>query len=165
MLNVINKLNAGIGKSAAWLALAMVVLEFVVVLLRYAFDWGSIALQEGVIYMHASLFMATAAWVLQTDGHVRVDIFYREMSVRNKARVNLVGAVVLLLPTSTFLLYISWDYVAVSWGMLEGSRETGGLNAVFLLKSLMPLSAAMLMLQAIAQIGQSLLLLRGERHA
>lgn len=165
MLNFINKLNAGIGKSAAWLALTMVVLEFMVVVLRYAFDWGAIALQEGVIYMHASLFMATAAWVLQTDGHVRVDIFYREMTTLNKARVNLLGAFVLLLPTSMFLFYISWDYVAVSWGMLEGSRESGGLDAVFLLKSLMPLSAAMLMLQAVAQIGQSALLLRGAKHA
>jgi TRAP-type mannitol/chloroaromatic compound transport system permease small subunit len=165
MLAWINKFNAGIGKSAACLALAMVVLEFVVVLLRYAFEWGSIALQEGVIYLHASLFMATAAWVLQTDGHVRVDIFYREMAARNKARVNLGGALFLLLPTSLFLLYISWDYVALSWKIREGSKETGGLDAVFLLKSLMPLSAAMLALQALAQAGQAWLDLRGDQHA
>lgn len=162
MLALINKLNAGIGKSAACLALAMVLLEFLVVVLRYAFEWGSIALQEGVIYMHASLFMATAAWVLQTDGHVRVDIFYREMSVKNKARVNLTGALLLLLPTSSFLLYISWDYVALSWQIREGSKETGGLDAVFLLKSLMPLSAVMLVLQALAQAGQSLAIIRGQ---
>lgn len=160
-----NQFNAVVGKSAAWLALAMVVLEFVVVLLRYAFEWGSIALQEGVIYMHASLFMATAAWVLQNDGHVRVDIFYREMNAANKARVNLFGALCLLLPTSLFLLYISWDYVALSWEIREGSKESGGLDAVFLLKSLMPLTAAMLVLQALAQAGQSLLDLRGESNA
>lgn len=138
----------------------MVVLEFLVVLLRYAFEFGSIAMQEAVIYMHASLFMATAAWVLQTNGHVRVDIFYREMSVTNKARVNLFGALVLLLPTSVFLFYISWDYVALSWELREGSKETGGLNAVFLLKSLMPLSAGMLVLQAFAQASQAVLELK-----
>ena len=161
MLNLINKFNAGVGKSAAWLALAMVVLEFVVVLLRYAFEWGSIALQEGVIYMHASLFMATAAWALQTDGHVRVDIFYREMAAKNKAKVNLFGALVLLMPVSLFLFYISWDYVALSWEIREGSKETGGLDAVFLLKSLMPLAAGMLVLQAIAQAGQSIVTITG----
>ena len=165
MIKLINRFNAGVGKSVAWLALAMVLLEFVVVLLRYAFEWGSIALQEGVIYMHASLFMATAAWALQTDSHVRVDIFYREMAPKNKARVNIFGALLLLLPKSLFLLYISWDYVALSWEIREGSKETGGLDAVFLLKSLMPLAATMLVLQALSQAAQAWLDLRCDEHA
>lgn len=165
MVTLINKFNAGVGKSAAWLAIGMVVLEFVVVLLRYVFEWGSIALQEAVIYMHASLFMATAAWVLQLNGHVRVDLFYREMSPKNKARVNLLGALVFLLPTSGFLFYICWDYVALSWEIKEGSKETGGLDAVFLLKSLMPLSAAMLMAQALSQAAQSWLEIKSAQHA
>lgn len=163
-LRFINGLNATIGRGAAWLAVAIVVLEFVVVAMRYAFDIGSIALQEGVIYLHATLFMATAAWVLQNDGHVRVDIFYREMSPKRKAMVNGFGALVLLLPTSLFLLAVSWDYVFQSWRIMEGSKETGGLNAVFLLKSLMPLAAAMLSLQALAQLAQSILTLRGVKH-
>lgn len=165
MLSLINKLNAGIGRSAAWLALFMVLLEFLVVLLRYAFEWGSIALQEGVVYMHASLFMLTAAWALQQDAHVRVDIFYRDMSEKNRARVNLFGALFLLLPTSLFLLYICWDYVSLSWRLREGSKETGGLDAVFLLKSLMPIAASMLALQAVSQAATAALQLRGNQHA
>lgn len=160
-IRFINGFNAAIGRSTAWLALLMVVLEFVVVLLRYAFEFGSIAMQEGVIYMHATLFMAGAAWALQTDRHVRVDIFYREMTARRKAMVDGLGAVILLLPTAVFLFVISWSYVAQSWQILEGSKETGGLNAVFLLKSLMPLAAGMLLLQALAQAAQSWLVWRG----
>jgi len=165
LIALINGFNAAVGRGSAWLALAIVLLEFVVVALRYVFDIGSIALQEGVIYLHATLFMASAAWVLQNDGHVRVDIFYRAMTPQRKALVNGLGALFLLLPTSLFLLWISWDYVLQSWQILEGSKETGGLNAVFLLKSLMPLAATLLSLQALAQLGQSWLQWQGEQDA
>lgn len=144
------------GHSAAWLALGLVLTTFGVVVLRYLFDFGSIALQESILYLHASLFLLGAAYTLKMDAHVRVDIIYRHLSGRGRALVDLLGALLLLLPVCSFLLWISWDYVASSWSLHEGSRETGGLPYVYLLKTLIPVAAALLILQGISQALRSL---------
>jgi TRAP-type mannitol/chloroaromatic compound transport system permease small subunit len=149
-----------VGRTAAWLALALVLVTFSVVVLRYGFDIGSIALQESILYLHASLFLLGAAYTLKMDGHVRVDIVYQRLSARGQALVNLLGALLLLLPVCTFLLWISWDYVATAWSLHEGSPEAGGLPYVYLLKTLIPLAAGLLILQAISQVLHSLTTIR-----
>jgi TRAP-type mannitol/chloroaromatic compound transport system permease small subunit len=149
-----------IGKSVAWLTLAMVLLTFVIVVLRYGFNLGWIWLQESVTYLHAMVFMLAAAWAWQTDDHVRVDIFYRERSPRQKAVVNLVGTLIFLVPFCVFLLFISWDYVAVSWSGQEGSREAGGLALVYLQKSLILALPVLLLLQAVISVRSALNLLQ-----
>jgi TRAP-type mannitol/chloroaromatic compound transport system permease small subunit len=149
--DVIDRLNSSIGRTAAWLALAVVAIQFLVVVLRYLFGLGSIWLQESILYSHAALFLLAAAWTLKKDGHVRVDIFYSTASPRTKAIVDLIGALALLIPFAGAILYFSWPYVARSWSIFEGSRESSGLPFVFLLKTLIPVFAAMLILQGLAQ--------------
>src|SRR5687768_13021160 len=92
----IDRLNAAVGRTAAWAALFIVVVQFVVVLMRYALGAGSIWLTEAIIYGHATLFMLAAAWTLYVGGHVRVDVFYADFSPRTKAMIELCGALVLL---------------------------------------------------------------------
>jgi TRAP-type mannitol/chloroaromatic compound transport system permease small subunit len=157
----IDRLSAAIGRTVAWCLLFMVLAEFALVLMRYVLGVGSIWLQESVIYAHATLFMLAAAWTLAADAHVRVDIFYADASARTKAIVDLFGALSLLLPFALALLYLSFPYVARSWAILEGSRETSGLPAVFLLKSLIPVFAALLALQGLAQALRAALVLAG----
>ncbi len=151
--------NDWLGRAVAWLALGMVLVTFLVVVLRYGFDQGWIALQESVIYMHAVLFMLGAAYTLKHDAHVRVDIFYQRLGAKGRAWVDLIGSCLLLVPFSCFVLWISWDYVAASWQVRESSREAGGLPAVFLLKSVIPLFAVLLSLQGMATALRSLLVL------
>ena len=144
-----------------WLALALVLVTFAVVVLRYLFQFGSIAMQESILYLHASLFLLGAAYTLKRDGHVRVDIFYRGFTPRGKALVDLLGSLLLLLPVCSFLLWVSWDYVAGAWALREGSPEAGGLPFVYLLKTLIPLAAALLILQGVSQALASLGTLAG----
>jgi TRAP-type mannitol/chloroaromatic compound transport system permease small subunit len=151
LADTIDWLNTKIGRAAAWLCLAVVTIQFAVVVLRYLFGIGSIWLQESIVYSHAALFLLAAAWTLKNDGHVRVDIFYSSASARTKTKVNLAGAFLLLIPFAGAILYFSLPYVARSWSMFEGSRETSGLPAVFLLKTLIPVFAAMLILQGLSQ--------------
>ncbi len=158
---VIDGLNEWTGRLVAWLTLAMVLVTCAVVLLRYAFDLGWIAVQESITYLHAVVFMLGAAYTLRHDGHVRVDIFYRRFSPRGQAWVDLFGALLLLLPVCIFILWISWEYVAASWALYEGSRDAGGLPLVYLLKSVIPLMALLLLLQGISQMLRSLLVLLG----
>ncbi|WP_232023940.1 TRAP transporter small permease subunit [Sulfurivermis fontis] len=158
---VIDALSEWTGRLIAWLTLAMVLVTCAVVVLRYAFNLGWIALQESITYLHALVFMLGAAYTLRHDGHVRVDIFYRRLSPRGQAWVDLLGSLLLLLPVCVFILWISWDYVAASWSLLEGSRDAGGLPLVYLLKSVIPLMALLLLIQGLGQALRSLLVLRG----
>lgn len=157
----IDGLNEWTGRLVAWLTLAMVLVTGAVVLLRYAFDLGWIAVQESITYLHALVFMLGAAYTLRHDGHVRVDIFYRRLAPRGQAWVDLLGALLLLLPVCIFVLWISWDYVAASWSLLEGSRDAGGLPLVYLLKAVIPAMALLLLLQGISQALRSVLVLLG----
>ena len=159
-VNTIERFIDGSGRAVSWLTLLMVVVTFIVVVLRYGFDIGWIALQESVTYLHAMVFLAGSAWALQQEAHVRVDIFYSRFSTRTKAWVDLLGSLVMLLPVMVFVAWISWEYVVDSWDVLEGSREAGGLPAVFLLKSLILVMAVMLTLQGIVQIVRSIQAIR-----
>jgi TRAP-type mannitol/chloroaromatic compound transport system permease small subunit len=156
LANYIDALNEKVGKSIAWAVLATTLITFLVVVLRKGFAWGSIAMQESALYFHALLFMAGAAYTLKHNGHVKVDIFYQNFSAKGRAWVNLLGTMSLLLPFSVFILWISADYVLTSWQQLEGSRETGGLPLMFILKSFTPLMAILLILQAIATMLRAL---------
>lgn len=149
--NAIDRLVAVIGRAVIWLSLAVVLVQFAVVVLRYAFGVGSIWLSESVIYGHAAMFMLAAAWTLQENGHVRVDVFYSDASSRTKALVDLLGALLLLLPFMAVIIWFALPYVARSWTVFERSRESSGLPFVYLLKTLIPLFALLMALQGIAQ--------------
>jgi TRAP-type mannitol/chloroaromatic compound transport system permease small subunit len=144
------------GRLLAWLSLAMALLTTTVVLLRYGFNWGHIAMQEAITYMHGCLFMLGAAYALKHDAHVRVDIFYQRFGPRARAWVNSVGGIVFLLPLCVFIVGMSWNYVAEAWAIRESSGEPGGIPAIFLLKTLLPLLGLNLMLQGVAEILRSL---------
>ena len=155
----IDRLIAAIGRAVMWLALAVVLGQFAVVLMRYLFGIGSIWLAESIIYAHAALFLLAAGWTLQANGHVRVDVFYSDASPRAKAIVDLLGSLILLMPFVAVIAWYSLPYAARSWAVLERSRETSGLPFVYLLKTLIPLFAFLLGLAGIAQAIRAALVL------
>ena len=97
----------------------------------------------------------------KAGGHVRVDILYQKLSAKRQALVNLFGTLVLLLPMCGFILYSSYEYVAFSWQLKEGSPEPGGLPYVYLLKTLIPISALLLLIQGVAEALRNLLIVIG----
>lgn len=150
------------GKLVAWLTLLMVIVTFVIVVMRYAFDAGLIWLQESVIWMHAAVFMVGAAYTLKHDEHVRVDVFYRSSSATRKAWTDLLGVLLFLLPVCGFLLIKSWDFAAVSWSIKEASRESGGLPypLVPMAKSILVVMPLIVGLQGISILLESILTIR-----
>ena len=161
----IDRINLALGRSVSWLALAMAAVAFLVVVLRYAFNLGWVWMQEMVVHMHGILFMASAGFTLLRNGHVRVDVFYRPASARRKAALDIVGAILLLLPFCLFTFYHSLPYVLDSWSVWEGSREAGGLPGVFLLKTFLFVFAVTLALQAVSQVFRGILALQaGDRE-
>jgi len=160
LLQRLDRFGLIFGHGVAWLALLLVLTTSLVVVLRYAFGIGSIALQESQLYLHASLFMLGIAYTLRCDEHVRVDIFYRRLSLRRRALVDLTGTLLFLLPLCILLLVTCWEYVVVSWQRKEGSADAGGLPYVYLLKTLLVLMPGLLTIQALAEVLRNILRLR-----
>lgn len=145
------------GRSVAWLLPVMVVVTSAVVMQRLVLSGGSIAAQETVTYLHATVIMVASAYTLATNGHVRVDIFYRHYSPLQKAWVDVLGTIFFLLPLALFSILLSYDYVLAAWHIREGSADAGGIAAVFLLKTLILVNAGLLALQALADLLKNLL--------
>jgi TRAP-type mannitol/chloroaromatic compound transport system permease small subunit len=130
----------------------MVLIQFVIVVARYVFGLSDVAVQESVLYLHATLFMIGAGYTLLVNAHVRVDIFYSRLGAAGQRRIDLFGHLCLLMPTMVALIYWSWPSVVNSWKILEGPISVGGIKAVFLLKSLIPAFCVLLLVQSLAEV-------------
>lgn len=163
MSKLLDAFSIRVGHAVSWLTLLMVIVTFVIVVLRYVFGTGLIWLQESVTWMHAAVFMLGAAYTLQREEHVRVDIFYRKMSEQQRAWVNLLGVLVFIFPMCAFFVYQSIDYVAASWSLREVSRNSGGLSypAVPLLKSVLVIMPVAVALQGLALLLRAAQVIRG----
>jgi len=160
---MIDRISEATGRAFAWLTLLMVIVTCVIVVMRYVFDAGLIWLQESVIWLHAAVFMIGAAYTLKHDEHVRVDVFYRIMSDKRRAWVDLLGMLFFLLPLCAFLLFKSYDFAATSWSIKEASRESGGLPypLVPIAKSILVMMPLLVGLQGFATLLRSLKTIRG----
>lgn len=154
--HILDRVNAIVGAIAMWLALGMVLVQFGIVVLRYVFGMSWIFVSEAELYMHAGLFMLGAGYTLLHDGHVRVDIFYGSMSPRQKAAIDLAGTILFLVPTCLVILIYTWPYVRAAWSIREGAISVGGIPASYLLKSLIPAFAGLVLIQGIALALRSL---------
>ena len=156
LIRLIDSLNESLGRWISWLALAMVLIMGLIVVLRYALQVGSIALQESVMYLNALIFTFGAAFTLKQQGHVRVDVFYNRLSPSARGLIDLLGTGIFLTLTAGFIIWASWDYVAVSWRIREGSAESSGLPYVYLLKASLLVLPLLLIIQGIAEAMKSL---------
>jgi TRAP-type mannitol/chloroaromatic compound transport system permease small subunit len=142
-----------IGKCVAWLVLLMAIVTVVVVARRYIFHaGGEIYLQESVVYMHSLMFMFGLSYAMKHDEHVRVDPLYSRFSPRTRTLVDIAGHILFLIPTCLVIAIFSLDYVAASWRVFEGSREVGGIPGVYLLKTVIPVTAILLVLQSTSDV-------------
>ncbi|ASJ74311.1 TRAP transporter small permease subunit [Granulosicoccus antarcticus] len=148
--NTLDKINEYVAIVVRWLVLAMVLLQFAIVVGRYVFGVNFIAAQESVLYLHSTLFMLAAGYTLLVDKHVRVDVFYAKATEKTRRHIDIFGHVFFLIPTMLAVMYWSWPTVVNSWKILEGPISVGGLKAVYLMKSLIPAFCLLVLLQSVA---------------
>lgn len=162
MSKFLDAFSIRVGHAVSWLTLLMVLVTFVIVVLRYVFGTGLIWLQESLTWMHAAVFMLGAAYTLQREEHVRVDIFYRKMTDKQRAWVNFLGVLIFVFPMCAFFVYESVDYVAASWSLREVSRNSGGLPypAVPMLKSVLVIMPVAVALQGLALLSRAVQVIR-----
>lgn len=161
LADLLDLASMGLGTAVKWLAVLLVLIQFVVVGLRYIYGSSFIWLQESVIYTHAALFMLAIGYTFLVDAHVRVDVLYAGWSARRRALVDLIGILIAVLPFCALVIWASWGYVALSWRMGEGPMQVGGLPLTSFLKSLIPVMAALLFAQGVSIALRCILVLAG----
>ena len=147
---LIDAANRRVGHTVAWLVLAMVAVQFAVVVLRYVFAIGFVWMQESVLYLYGTMFMLGVGYTLLGDGHVRVDVFYRDAEPRTRAFIDLLGSMLFVLPLCGLVLWFSWDYVLSSWAVGETSGEAFGLPLAFVYKTVIWVFALVLGAQGLS---------------
>jgi TRAP-type mannitol/chloroaromatic compound transport system permease small subunit len=157
----IDSVIAAIGQAVAWLVVVMLLTDLAVVAMRYGFDTIFTWLQELMTYLHAAVFLIGAVHIIQADGHVRVNILYNRMPPAAQAWIDIVTMVAVVMPVAVLLHWTSHHYVLNSWAMLEGSPHSGGLDAIFILKTYIWVFADLLFLAAVARALHRIAELRG----
>ncbi|MEQ9403300.1 MAG: TRAP transporter small permease subunit [Cyclobacteriaceae bacterium] len=148
-MTIIDKIVKGIGTLVSWLTLLLVIVIVIDVLMRYLFNTTSAASFELEWHLFAAVFLLGAAYTLQHDKHVRVDVFYTRFSDTQKAWVNTIGTLFLLLPFCAVACLESVSFVESSFAVQETSPDPGGLPARYLIKSAIPIGFFLLGLQGI----------------
>lgn len=146
----IDALNNAVGNTVAWFTLGMVLIQTVVVIQRYVFGIGSILLQESIMYLHGLVFLLASGYTLLHNGHVRVDVFYRNAKRTSKALIDFLGCYVFLFPVMLVVIEVTLPYVQLAWIVREGSTETSGIQGVYLLKTAILVFAGLLLLQGLS---------------
>lgn len=164
LIRLISRFNSLLGQVFAWLSLAMVLVCFSVVVMRYVFASGSLWMQDLYVWMNGAMFMGVAGFTLLKNGHVRVDIFYRPASLRFKAWVDILGSLLFVAPFIWVLVQYSLPFVQRSWRFYEGSANYGGMPGLFVLKSFILLFALVIGLQALAMLLRGILVLRNQEQ-
>ena len=149
---LIDKLTDNIANGLLYILIVLIVLVFTTVFFRYVFNMSYIIIQEIIMYLHALIFMFGISYALKENSHVKIDVLYNTLNKRIQRVISIAGLVSFILPTALFIIYISIDMVTQSWMILEGSSEAGGLNLVFILKSLIPISGVLIFLQGISEL-------------
>lgn len=162
LIHYLDRVNEWIGRAAAYLAILLALVVFLVVVLRYGFNTSSQWLSESILYVHGLMFMLGIGYTLRHNGHVRVDVVSRRFSPRGRAVVELLGTLLLLWPIAVFLLVTSWPYVSASWMIHEGSHEPGGIPYLYLLKSMLLIMPALLFLQGLVEALRAIETLLGQ---
>jgi len=157
----IDAVNERVGRLVLWLVLATVLVSAANAVMRYAFGMASNAWLELQWYLFAAIFLLAAGYTLKHNGHVRIDIFYGRLSERGRAWVDLLGALVFLLPLCLLLVWFSWPGFADAWQHAEMSPDAGGLLR-WPVRLMIPLGFALLGLQGISEIVKRIAFLRGQ---
>jgi TRAP-type mannitol/chloroaromatic compound transport system permease small subunit len=164
VVRAICALNGFLGRVFSWFSLGIVVICFTVVVMRYVLHTGSVPLQDLYVWLNGMMFMGIAGYTLLREGHVRVDVFYRPAPVRTKAQIDMLGAVVFVVPFLWTIVAWGLPYVQRSWALKESSPNFGGMPGLFVLKSFLLVFVVVVGLQALALFLRGVLVLAGEEH-
>jgi TRAP-type mannitol/chloroaromatic compound transport system permease small subunit len=159
---VIDRISGFAFGAAMLSALALVMIQLAVVVLRYTYGMSFTWLNELVIYVFAAMFMLGAAATLRDDGHVRVDILRPRFGANGRNWIELAGIYFFLFPICIRILTTGEQGLARAWALFEGSRESDGLPFLYLFKTLLPAFAVLMLAQGVSEAIKAALRLTGK---
>jgi len=146
----IDALNSWVGRGVSWVTFIVVLVVFIDVVMRYAFNTSFVFVQELEWHLFSFIFLMGAGNTLLKDGHVRVDIFYQRLSPQSQAWINLVGVIFFLIPGCYLIITTSAGFVANAWNVMEGSPDPGGIPYRYIVKAFIPAGFVLVLLQGIS---------------
>ncbi|MGD8242058.1 MAG: TRAP transporter small permease subunit [Desulfobacterales bacterium] len=156
-------MNTWVGNFVAWATALVVVVVFIDVVMRYAFQVSFVFTQEMEWHLFAFIFLMGAGYTLLKDGHVRVDIFYQRASAKTQAWINLIGVLFFLIPGCYMIIATSLNFVYNAWAVMEGSPDPGGIPYRFVLKACIPAGFILVLLQGVSMGIKSLMTIMGRQ--
>ena len=150
LIRTVDSLSYTLGELTKWLLPILVLSIAFSVFALSIFGQSWTKLSESAEYLHAAIIMLGAAATLLAGQHVRVDVFHTNMNPKARAFVDFVGYYALLLPVCLIILWNSQSFVSFAWKIFEGSAEADGIRGEFLLKTLIPIFALMMIIQGLA---------------
>ena len=157
----IDILNEWVGRGVAWVTLALVLVIFVDVVMRYLFNTSFVFTQELEWHLFGFIFLIGAGYTLLHDGHVRVDIIYQRLGLKGQAWINLLGVIFFLIPGCLMVMTTSWKFTVNSFMIMEGSPDPGGIPLRFIIKGCIPAGFFLLLIQGLSLGMHSLMRILG----
>jgi TRAP-type mannitol/chloroaromatic compound transport system permease small subunit len=160
VLLFIDRLSAGVGKAFGWCIIIMMLGTCYEVFMRYLLSAPTNWAFDLSYFMYGALFMMAGAYTLSRNGHVRGDVIYRMLPMRVQAGIDLVLYFLFLLPGFGALVYYGYFYAEISWTIGEVSIYSPTGAPVYPHKTLIPLAAALILIQCVAEIVRCVICLR-----
>ena len=157
----LDKLINWMGNVLVVILLLMILNVFYDVIMRYAFHDSSIAMQEMEWHLFSIVILFGVSYSLKEDAHVRVDFIYDKLGVKTRAMINIIGTILFLVPFTILIIYGSYPFVMDSYVTNETSSDPGGLKHLWMIKAAIPVSMAVLLLEAFHYIIKNINIYRG----
>ena len=152
LIKILNIFSEKIGRISSLLVLFLILLVSVSVILRYIFSIGFIWIQDLYIWIHAIFILLGISYTLKMDNHVRIDLLYRNFNKKKRNLINLIGLIIFAIPLTYILLVNGLDYFTRSYNLNEGSKESGGLPNIYILKFFIFFLGILLLVEICRQI-------------
>ena len=161
----VDGMTSRLGRFISWLTLCMVLIGAYNAIARYLGRFIHASLSSNLYlelqwYLFSLIFLLGAAYALKEDAHVRVDVLYGRLGRKARAKINVIGSALMLLPFCVFVLWVSWPSIRNSWIVREGSPDPSGLPR-YPIKAIIIVAFVLLVLQGISQFLKDVAVLRG----
>ncbi|MDM7930831.1 TRAP transporter small permease subunit [Tabrizicola sp.] len=156
----IDRVNAFIGKSVIWLILLAVVVSAANAISRKLFNLSSNAWLELQWYLFGGAFMGAAAYTLQMNEHIRIDVFYASRTRKTQHWIDLLGHIFFLLPFAILMAWYLWPYTVMAFYSGQISTNAGGL-IIWPARAVLLAGFLMLVFQALAEIIKKIAVMQG----
>jgi TRAP-type mannitol/chloroaromatic compound transport system permease small subunit len=161
----LDRFTSAIGMAGGWMMVLLVLVVCLDVVTRKFITFHSTLLQEMEWHIHTVIFTLSFGFAYLRGTHVRIDVIRDQLSKRARAKLELVGIAVFLVPFAMLILWVGSEFAHQAFVQQEGSTSAQGIHHRWIVKSLIPIGMALLLLATVATVIRAVLFLAGKTAA